>query len=64
MQGKLIVDGNERDFSADWSLRFVEGESVTVVLYFRGKRVTKSWSIELAQQTPEDPYENANTADL
>jgi hypothetical protein len=62
--GKLIVDGVERKLGADFSLRFVDGDLVTLVLYYRGKRVTKSWEIELVYKSPKDPDENANTADF
>jgi hypothetical protein len=61
---KLLVDGIEREIGADWSLRFVEENPVRPVLYYKGKRVTKSWSILLDFDSPPDPYENANTADI
>ncbi|MEX2119304.1 MAG: FkbM family methyltransferase [Pirellulales bacterium] len=54
----VTIDGERVALSADYSLLFVEhadGEA-TPVLYHRGKRVTKSWSIELDHQQPADPW--------
>ncbi len=61
---RLIVNGMERDLGADWVIRFVEEDPVTPVLYYKGKRVTKSWSIELIHDSAGDSHENANTADI
>lgn len=61
---KLIVDSIVREIGADWTLRFVEENPVRPVLYYKGKRVTKSWSIQLNYDSPADPHDNANTADI
>ncbi len=67
----LIVDGKERELGADWAIRFVENPLLPV-LYYKGKRVTKAWSLAIGRfrpvkvfDSPQDPYdENANTADI
>jgi hypothetical protein len=61
---KLIVDGIERQVGADWSLRFVEEVPVKPVLYYKGKRVTKAWRLVLDYDSPVDPHDNANTAEI
>jgi hypothetical protein len=60
---KLIVDGIVRELGVDWTLRFTESP-IRPVLYYKGKRVTKSWSIFLSFDSPSDPFDNANTADI
>jgi len=62
--GRLVVDGKVTPLGADYALRWVdqpEGEA-RPVLYYRGKRVTRAWSLDLSSQCPADPYGgNANT---
>lgn len=61
---EVIIDGVPIKIDANYSLRWVEKSDAPAfpVLYFRGKRVVKSWQIKLWHNMPEDPYGgNANT---
>ena len=55
---KLTVDGQETKANADYSLLFVNHPdgSATPVLYFQGRRVIKSWSLELCHAEPADRW--------
>jgi hypothetical protein len=62
----LCVDGVMVEPSADYSVRFVEGQDVEggvrAVLYHKGKRVTRAWGLTLVVGEPPDPNGgNANT---
>ena len=54
----LIVDGHKTTVSADYSLLFVNHPDgpATPVLYFKGRRVIKAWSLELSHDEPADPW--------
>jgi FkbM family methyltransferase len=54
----LSVDGKEVPADADYSLRFVEyaDRPATPVLYFRGLRVIKPWTIQMRHDEPADPF--------
>jgi fermentation-respiration switch protein FrsA (DUF1100 family) len=58
----LLIEGVYNRITADFSLRFVEETSLAVILYYKGKRVTKPWRIEMVYESKGDPHENANTA--
>mgnify|MGYP007069474517 CR=1 FL=1 len=60
----LMIDGMVVKFDATYSMRWVEriDGSSCPVLYKNGKRVVKSWKINLEHDEPEDPFGgNANT---
>lgn len=60
----LEVDGQLKILSADYCLRWVdmpEGPAQPV-LYYKGKRVVKRWSIYMEADVPKDEHGgNANT---
>lgn len=61
---ELVIDGVPTLVDANYSMRWVErlDGSAYPVLYFRGKRIVKSWQIRLMHNMPEDPDGgNANT---
>ena len=61
---RLTVGNQDVRLTADYSIRFVEvSESDSVpVLYLRGQRVVKAWTIDLVHDEPADKYGgNANT---
>jgi FkbM family methyltransferase len=62
--GKLVLDGKVTGLGSDYSLRWVEnsGKEACPVLYCRGKRVTREWSLDLSVHSPADGHGgNANT---
>jgi len=60
----LLVNGQPRTITADYSLMFVEEPDGTKpVLYFRGKRISKGFHLEILFTMPADETSNANTAD-
>lgn len=57
----LLVDGNPVDDPENYVLRIDDWKMPT--LYYLGKRVTKSWALQLTIESPEDKHGgNANTA--
>ena len=60
----LEIDGQLIILSADYSLRWVDVDQAPAqpVLYYKGKRVVKRWSIYLEADVPKDCHGgNANT---
>jgi ADP-heptose:LPS heptosyltransferase len=61
---RLLVDGNPTPLGADYTLRWVDqpDSEAQPVLYHRGKRITRAWSLDLSTQCPADAHGgNANT---
>ncbi len=60
----LVVAGKPAPLGADYSMRWVdqvEGPAQPV-LYYRGKRITRGWSLDLSIKSPPDAHGgNANT---
>ena len=54
----LAVDGHETLAGANYALRFVDypDRPATPVLYFQGRRVIKSWTLEMFHLEPADPW--------
>lgn len=60
----LWIEGKKVFLSADYCMRWTEtsdGHSYPI-LYYKGKRVVKNWTIDLFFNSPEDEFGgNANT---
>ncbi len=54
----LTVDGEVTFASADYALRFVDQPErpATPVLYFKGRRIITSWTLEMFHIEPADPW--------
>ena len=62
MRGTLTIGEIRQPLTAEYALRFVDGEVVQPQLYFQGKRVVKQWTLTLvAQQLDQSGEGNANT---
>ncbi len=62
LTGTLMIDGQRCLLSADYTLRFVDGDKVQVSLYYKGQRVVKAWALGLlAHQEDRSSEGNANT---
>jgi len=60
----LWIEGKKVFLSADYSMRWTETSDAHSypVLYYKGKRVVKNWTIDLLFNSPEDEFGgNANT---
>ena len=54
----MTIDGKHVAAGADYTMRFVDhpNQPPAPVLYFRGLRVIKPWTLELSHEEPADPY--------
>ncbi len=55
---QLSIDDIAVPITADYSLRFVEypDRPAEPVLYFKGRRVIKAWTLKLSHEQPADPW--------
>ena len=64
MSSRLVVDGAPTPLGADYVLRWVDQPDgpAQAVLHHHGKRITRSWSLDLSCHSPPDAHGgNANT---
>ena len=64
MKSSLVIDGKDVPVGPDISIRFYIGnDGVQPTLFNNGKRITKSWKLQMQAEQEDCQHEgNANTA--